>query len=88
MIYTDEQHLWLDKRAEEIAKERGWSFHIARAEAMAEMTREDNRKRDLLIKKECTCSPVPEPNWDEGTMCTRCYDLSQIEPPEVTKIDA
>ena len=29
------------------------------------------KTRDELIEEECTCSPVPVPNWDEGTMCER-----------------
>lgn len=45
-------------------------------------------EREELIEEPCTCLPVPEPNYEERTMCERCYRLSQIEPPEVTKIDA
>ena len=85
MIFTEEQHKWLDQRAREIALERDWAFPIARSEAIAEMTR-NSFTRDELLKRECTCMPIPEPNWDEGTMCTRCHDLSQIEPPPVTRI--
>jgi hypothetical protein len=45
-------------------------------------------ERDQLIEEPCTCLPVPEPNYEEGTMFERWYRLSQIEPPAVTEIDA
>lgn len=45
-------------------------------------------ERDKLIEEPCTCLPVPEPNYEEGTMCERCNRLSQIEPPPVTDLDA
>ena len=51
------------------------------------MTDKQTERRDELIKMPCTCSPVPEPNWENGTMCERCHELSLIQPPDVTGID-
>lgn len=39
MLYSESEHAWLDRRAEKIARERGWPLPIARSEAAAELAR-------------------------------------------------
>lgn len=39
MIYSESEAAWLDRRAEKIARERGWPLPVARSEAEAELSR-------------------------------------------------
>lgn len=39
MLYSDSESVWLNRRAERIAQERGWPLPVARSEAEAELTR-------------------------------------------------
>ena len=49
MLYTESEKAWLERRAEEIALERGWSHSIALSAAAAQLIRNYNSGHSAQI---------------------------------------
>lgn len=61
MLYSESEKAWLARRAEKIARERGWPLPIARSEAEAELVRLRQRGRCAAVLHFRRREPNQEP---------------------------
>ena len=59
MRYSDSEAAWLERRAEKIARERGWPVPIARSEAAAELVRMQTRTPAVVLDLRPRSATIP-----------------------------
>ena len=69
MYYSGDEEGWIERKAQEIARDRGWPLPMARSEAIAELRRLQDQPKAPVCSlnvlpryRDPTCAPAPSPD--------------------------